>query len=99
MHKIVFRLSIVFLILSVLPKTSAAQSRQVNKTVANRQAQLHKQDELKKQKSEEAMESRRQKHIDIQTKAVQKRMKKSKKKSKRINDNRKEFFLSRWFIN
>ena len=99
MYKIVLRLSIAFLFLSVLPKTTVAQSRKVDKTLEKRQAQLQKQDELKKQKSEEAMEARRQKHIDIQTKAVQKRMKKSKRRSKRINDNRKEFFLSRWFRN
>ena len=59
--------------------------------------ELKKQEEIKKEKSAEQMEARRQKHIDIQTKEVQKRMKRSKRKSKRINDNRKESFLSRWF--
>tara|TARA_R110002049_G_scaffold163790_2_gene329772 strand:+ start:1952 stop:2251 length:300 start_codon:yes stop_codon:yes gene_type:complete len=97
MYKIITRLGIVLILFCVLPKTTAAQSKKVDRTVEKREAQLRKQDEIKKQKSEEAMEKRRQKHIDNQTKEVRKRMKRSKKKSKRINDNRKEFFLTRWF--
>ena len=36
-------------------------------------------------------------HKRIQTKKVQKRMKKSRKQSVRNNENRREFFLKRWF--
>jgi ABC-type transport system involved in cytochrome bd biosynthesis fused ATPase/permease subunit len=89
--------SIVALLFCVLPKSLIAQSKKVDRTIEKREAQLKKQDEIKKQQSEEAMEARRQKHLDIQTKKVRKRMKKNKKKSKRINDNRREFFLTRWF--
>ena len=89
--------SITFVLLCVLPQNSFAQSKKVDRTVEKRQEQLKKQEEIKKEKSAEQMEARRQKHIDIQTKEVQKRMKRSKRKSKRINDNRKESFLSRWF--
>jgi len=38
-------------------------------------------------------------HKRIQTKAVRKRMKSSKKKTTRYNDNKKEFFISRWYKN
>ena len=37
------------------------------------------------------------KHMKSQTKAVRKRMKGSYAKSDRINDNKREFFLIRWF--
>jgi cell division protein YceG involved in septum cleavage len=89
--------SIIFVLMCVLPQTSAAQAKKVDRTVEKRQEQLKKQEEIKKEKSVKQAEARRQKHIDIQTKEVQKRMKRSKKKSKRINDNRRESFLSRWF--
>lgn len=36
-------------------------------------------------------------HKRIQTKKVLKRMKDSRKKSRRINNNEREFFLKRWF--
>lgn len=81
----------------VLPKNAIGQSKKVDRTIEKRETQLQKQEEIKKQQSEEAMEARRQKHLDIQTRKVRKRMKKNKKKSKRINDNRREFFLTRWF--
>ena len=37
------------------------------------------------------------KYQKIQTKEVRKRMKKSKRKANRINENKREFFLTRWF--
>ena len=97
MLKLIVRLGLTFALIGVFPKISSAQAKKVEKIVERRGAQLQKQEDLKKQKSEEVMQARRQKHIDIQTKEVQKRMKKSKKKSKRLNDNKKEFFLTRWF--
>jgi hypothetical protein len=39
----------------------------------------------------------KQHHKMLQTKKVQKRMKKNKRKAERINDNKREFFLKRWF--
>lgn len=89
--------SIIFILLGVFSLTATAQSKRVEKTVENRQAQLEKQDEQKKAAAEKEQEMLKQKHIDMQTKAVQKRMKKARKKAKRYNDNKKEFFLTRWF--
>ena len=37
------------------------------------------------------------KYQKIQTKEVRKRMKQSKRKANRVNENRREFFLIRWF--
>ncbi len=95
--KKIFVASIVVLFMCVFPKNTIGQSKKVDRTIERREAQLQKQEDIKKQQSEEAMEARRQKHLDIQTRKVRKRMKKNKKKSKRINDNRREFFLTRWF--
>lgn len=39
----------------------------------------------------------KQHHKRLQTKEVRKRMKKDKKKSQRIKENKREFFLKRWF--
>lgn len=42
-------------------------------------------------------EDLRRQHISNQNKEVRKRMKKNKKRAKRHNDNRREFFVSRWY--
>ncbi len=77
---------------------SQAQSqRKVQKTVNRRTEQLEKDKEAKKKEAKRLDEEKRKAHFEMQTKAVQKRMKKTKKKSKRNNDNKKEFFVKRWF--
>jgi hypothetical protein len=50
-----------------------------------------------KQKAEKADKKLRKQQIKMQTKDVQKRMKKNKRKAKRYNENKKEFFITRWF--
>lgn len=57
-----------------------------------------RQEKREKRKMEKAEQKAIKKHHKrIQTKTVQKRMKASRKKSKRINNNEREFFLKRWF--
>lgn len=48
-------------------------------------------------KIEKAEAKGRKEHLKIQTKATRKRMRQSKREAKRHNENRKEFFLKRWF--
>jgi hypothetical protein len=56
-----------------------------------------RQEKREKRKLEKAEQKAIKKHHKrIQTKKVLKRMKASRKKSKRINNNEKEFFLKRW---
>lgn len=62
-----------------------------------REQQLEKQEEAKKKAGEEAMEKGRKRHMNIQSKETRKRMKANKKKSKRLKENKKPFFLWRWF--
>ena len=52
--------------------------------------------ERKKLEKEERKKIREH-HKRIQTKDVQKRMKKSRKSALRNNDNKREFFMKRWF--
>lgn len=61
---------------------------------SNKQIRLERREKRKLEKAEQ--KAIRKHHKRIQTKAVQKRMKTSKKKSKRYNDNKREFFLKRW---
>jgi hypothetical protein len=67
------------------------------KSVTKRKKQLERQEEDKKKRGEKAHEKGIEKHKKIQTKETRKRMKQSQKKSNRVNNNRKEFFLKRWF--
>lgn len=53
---------------------------------------------LKQQKmAAKGIEKGKKRHEKLQTKNTKKMMKKSKKKSKQWNENKKEFFLKRWF--
>lgn len=88
---------ITFLLLGVLPQNSFAQSNKVDRAVEKRQEKLKKQEAAKEQKAEEQLEAKRQRFYDIQSKSTQKEMKRNKKKSKKLNDGRQKFFLSRWF--
>jgi hypothetical protein len=53
--------------------------------------------EEKQQQVLAAQEKGRKRHESIQQKKVRKRMKESLKKSRKVNENRKPFFLSRLF--
>jgi len=48
-------------------------------------------------KANKEIEKGRKRHMKIQSKQTRKMMRKSKKKSKQWNENKKEFFLKRWF--
>lgn len=72
------------------PEKSLRQEIKSNKRI--------RQEKREKRKLEKAEQKAIKKHHKrIQTKKVRKRMKASRKKSKRINNNEREFFLTRWF--
>lgn len=73
---------------------SKAQSNEPANMRTKKEQQAFDAQEQKRVKSEEAGRKRHQK---IQTKKTRKRMKESKKKSRKVNDPRKEFFLFRLF--
>jgi ATP-dependent Lon protease len=71
------------------PAKSLKQELKSNKRI--------RQEKREKRKLEKAEQKAIKKHHKrIQTQKVRKRMKASRKKSKRINNNEREFFLSRW---
>ncbi len=53
----------------------------------------------KEQRRKEKLDRKvvKQHHKKLQTKKVRKRMKKDKRKANRTNENKREFFLKRWF--
>lgn len=65
-------------------------------TRAQRKAEKKKWKETRKRKrrAEKAIKAH---HKRIQSDDTRKRMKKNYKKAQRVNDNRKEFFIKRWF--
>lgn len=73
---------------------------QETKMVKNRRKQLEKQEVEKQKEGEKAIEDGKERHLNIQTKAVKKRMKKQAKRSKALNRKRggkKKSFFSRIF--
>lgn len=61
------------------------------------QRKADKKKEARKAEGESKIQKGLDRHMDIQSKAVQKRMKKSKKEAERINKNKKKPFYQRWF--
>jgi hypothetical protein len=73
---------------------------QETKMVKNRRKVLAKQEVEKKKAGEKALEEGKERHRNIQSKAVKKRMKKQEKKSKALNRKRsgkKKSFFARIF--
>ena len=68
------------------PMPLGREQKKADKKKAKQAAQLDK-----------AIRKGRKQHEKLQSKQTKKMMKKSRKKSKRWNDNRREFFLKRWF--
>lgn len=75
--------------------TGPREKRFSEELKSNRQMRREAREKRKLEKQEQ--KAIRKHHKRIQTKAVQKRMKASKRKSKRYNDNTPEFFLKRWY--
>ena len=62
-----------------------------------KQRKADKKKEARKAEGESIVQKGLDRHMAIQSKAVQKRMKRSKKESERINKNKKKPFYQRWF--
>jgi hypothetical protein len=64
---------------------------------SSQQVKADKKKEKQKAMASKAIEKGKKRHEKLQTKNTKKMMKKSKKKSKQWNQNKKDFFLKRWF--
>jgi hypothetical protein len=91
--------ALLIISLSILATDSAIAQRKKDKgqsprQAAKEQAQLKKE---RKQKVDKEMEDKKKSHHDIQDKATKRRMKRSLRKSQKLNRNRPEPFYKRWF--
>lgn len=94
---------ILIVALSLMVLFNPAQNRGVGPEETSIKKELRLKKQLRKERKErrrlERAERKKVKkhHRRIQTKQVQKRMKKSKSTAVRNNNNQREFFLKRWF--
>lgn len=94
---------IVYLILMLVPVWVFAQEKGTGpreKSIkmemkSNRQMRFEKREQRQKERAER--KAIKAYHKRLQTKKVRKRMKASSRKATRYNENRREFFLLRWF--
>lgn len=89
-----------YIITITLLTFSLSMFSQETKMVKNRRKMLIKQEQEKQKAGEKALEEGKERHRNIQTKAVKKRMKKQLKKSKALNRKRsgkKKSFFARIF--
>lgn len=71
---------------------------QNDRSIEKRKKELIEKEEQRKAEEMQYLEEMRSNHMAIQSKDTRKRMKKSKRKSKRVNDNRGTFILKRWYL-
>lgn len=97
--KILF--SLFFLILSFIVPAQERGTGPKEKTFkaelkSNKQLRFERRERRKKERAEK--KAIKNYHKRLQTKKVRKRMKASKNAAVRYNDNKREFFMKRWFI-
>lgn len=73
------------------PKKPSIASERKKRKAIRKEAQEQRRKERAERKAIKAY------HKRLQTKTVRKRMKRNRAKAQRINDNKREFFLKRWF--
>ncbi len=73
------------------PKKPSIASERKKRKASRKEAKEQRRKERAERKAIKAY------HKRLQTKTVRKRMKRNRSKSQRINDNKREFFLKRWF--
>lgn len=98
------RILLVFLLLFASPALQRVSAQDKTPPVQDNmrpnnpnQRKADKKKAARKAEGETKIQKGLERHMDIQTKAVQKRMKQSKKESERINKNKKKPFYQRWF--
>jgi peptidoglycan hydrolase CwlO-like protein len=96
MYKTTFLIKYFTLILFIFLFTnnSFAQKPQ---SIEKRTKELQEKEEQRKQEEINALKQMQAEHLAIQSKSTKKRMKKSRKKAKNVNDNKRGFSLKRMF--
>ena len=88
----------IIIVLLCLPLLlSAQEAEKGNRSIEKRKKELKKKEQEREKEEKAEYEALLKKHRDNQTKDVRKRMKKTKKRSTKHNENRKGFFLFRPF--
>lgn len=90
-------LQYIFLICCITPFAAHAQSADNPTSIEKRKKELREKEEQRKAEEKAAIEEGKKQHLKIQEKQTRKRMRKSKKHSKKINDHKKDGFLKRLF--
>jgi Ni/Co efflux regulator RcnB len=103
MLKLKFIIRILFLsALLAAPVLAVSQEAKTEKAPATTKAQRKKAKQKWKENRKIEMEHKKmvkEHHKRIQTKGTRKRMKEEKRKSDRYRENKREFFIVRWFKN
>lgn len=90
-------LLICLLLFSPSIKSYSQDKPQTTRKMKKRIKDLKKKKKQQDEETVDVSEKLRERHRENQNKATKKRMKKNKKKAKRINQNKRELFLNRWW--
>ena len=89
---------LIFLLVSLtVPMNGCSKFSRMKRQENQRRKDLEKEKAQREKESQQAYEDAIKRHYEMQDKETQKMMKKTARKSARVNENRREFFLKRWF--
>ncbi len=87
------RYYVIIALLLLLPLSSCGPQYKAART----ERQTEKKKEKRRMEGEKAMQKAKEDHIKAQSKDTRKRMKETRRKSRRVNNYRKEPFYERWY--
>ena len=91
-------MTLIFIIVNFPLQAQDINARSPHPSAGSHQQQLADKKKIKQQQQiAKNTEKGIKRHLKLQTKNTRKMIKKSKHSSKQWNDNKKEFFLKRWF--
>lgn len=93
----IFRISLFTLILLMLSSTACNTMKRMERQEDRRQRKIQRGIEKKKWEEEKAYVKMQKRQKRIQDKETRKRMRQLERQSRRWNENKKEFFLVRWW--
>ena len=96
-YKRIILLCVFLLPLMALGQEAAKTEKQQEPKATRSQRRAAKAQWKEQRRNERAEKKKIKEHSKIQSKKVRRRTKKDKQKAERVNQNKREFFLKRWF--
>ncbi|MFA6923149.1 MAG: hypothetical protein WC223_02750 [Bacteroidales bacterium] len=97
LKNIKFAITLLVVSFSFIVFNSSSQAQSPPSSIKKQKKNLDKRKEERRDETVDTYTKGLKRHLHIQKKETRKRIRKDLRKANRINDNRREFFIKRWF--